>query len=93
VFFFLVDTETRMFELVLSSNDLQTDRARNVIAVPFFVSGGNGLRKEGPDVLASYAFGPRIDQINGGVTNLRNEQVQDVCSEINSISVQQAYNK
>jgi hypothetical protein len=92
-FFFLVDTAPRIFELLISANDLKTDRAQNVIAVPFFVTGGNGLLKGGPDMLASYAFGPQIDQLKGGVTNLRNEQVQDICSQVNSIPVQQAYNK
>jgi hypothetical protein len=92
-FFFLLDTAPRIFEFGIGAKDLQTDRAKEIIAVPFFVTGGHGLLKDGPDMLATYAFGPETDQLKGGVTNLRNEQVDDICSEVKSIPVHQASTK
>jgi hypothetical protein len=92
-FFFLVDTSPRIFEFGIGAKDLQTDRAREIIAVPFFVTGGTGLLKGGPDMLATYPFGPQTDQLKGGVTNLRNEQVGDICSEANFTPVHQASSK
>jgi hypothetical protein len=92
-FLFLVDTAPRIFEFGIGAKDLQADRAKEIIAVPFFVAGGAGLLKDGPDMLATYAFGPQMGQLKGGVTNLRNELVDDICSEVNSTPVHQASNK
>ena len=92
-FFFFVDTAPRVYEFGIGAKDLQVDRAKEIIALPFFVASGPGLLRDGPEMLGSYAFGPQTDQLKGGVTNLRGEQVGDICSEVDSTQVHQASSK
>lgn len=92
-FSLIIDATPRIFDVAFSARDLQTGRAKNINAMPFFLSGGPGLVAGGPSALASYAYGPPTDEIVKGVTNLRNAEVDDICAEVNSIAVQQAPRK